>query len=82
MSRRTVRAMWESYRAGVMPSNAPPVQVIECRRAYYAGAQGLMAQILNGIGAGPESTEPDEDFLLGIEEELTRFAVDVSQGRA
>ncbi len=31
-----VRALWNLFRTEVMPANAPPIQVQEMRRAFYA----------------------------------------------
>jgi hypothetical protein len=33
---------WNSYSQAVMPRDASAVQIQECRRAFYAGAQALM----------------------------------------
>ncbi len=32
---------WESYRARVVPADAVPVQVAECKQAFYAGASSF-----------------------------------------
>lgn len=37
MSRRTLADGFASYRRDVIPNDAPPVQVEECRRAFFAG---------------------------------------------
>jgi hypothetical protein len=49
---RTVRDEWNEYRQKVLPPTAPPIQVRECRRAFYAGAEMLMIQILHGLSPG------------------------------
>lgn len=36
-----IRTGWEEYRRSVMPQNAGQVQVMECRRAFYAGAMTM-----------------------------------------
>jgi len=35
---KPINDAWESYRDGVLPKDAPQVQVDECRKAFYAGA--------------------------------------------
>jgi hypothetical protein len=38
----TIDEKWRSFEAEVVPKNAPPVQRIEMRRAFYAGASGAL----------------------------------------
>ena len=37
----TVDEEWRTYRNKVLPKGCPDTQVIECRRAFYAGAWAL-----------------------------------------
>jgi hypothetical protein len=80
--RGTVRDAWESYRGQVLPVTAPPIQVRETRRAFYAGAEMLMLQILKGLSPGPNSMQSDEDYLAALHYELHAFAADVKAGKA
>ena len=34
----TAAELWESYETEVLPKDAPDVQRVECKRAFYAGA--------------------------------------------
>ena len=74
----TIQAQWLSYLRDVVPRDAGPVQVEECRRAFYAGAAGLLSITSTVI------PYMDEDagvaVLEGLHQELQGFAVAV--GRA
>lgn len=70
--KETVRAMWQGYRRAVIPADAPPVQIIECRRAFYGGAWALLTR----LAANAEANMPDADavaYLKQLTEEQERF---------
>jgi hypothetical protein len=46
----SVAESFATYRAGVLPAGAPDVQVLECRRAFYAGVYFLLMDGLLNIG--------------------------------
>ena len=73
---------WADYRRSVIPVGAPPVQLKESKRAFYAGAEMLILAIMNGLSAGPDSSPEDEGMLEAIHTELLAFARDVKEGRA
>lgn len=56
---------WESFLA-ILPKDAHPIQISECRRAFYAGAQALFAGIITGLSPGTEPTEADGRLMEGI----------------
>lgn len=75
-----LRKAWESYRNEVLPQNAPFFQVLECRRAFYAGAQALMSGVLNSLDPGSNPTEQDIEIMTGIQSELSQFCESVRNG--
>ena len=81
MERVTVRDAWESYRRDVMPADAGPDQIRECRRAFY---MGFWAMLNINIGIGDDSvTEEMGVFVLeNLVNECKRFNHDVVAGRA
>jgi hypothetical protein len=79
---RTVEQAWGDYRLLVVPKTAGPAQIKELRRAFYAGAESLMVQILNGLSPGADCTPSDEDYLTALQAELLAFARDVKKGLA
>lgn len=82
MSRRLLQEAWLSYAREVLPHDAPFVQVIECRRAFYAGARALQAAVNGAISGGPNVTAADVDVMQSLHEELEGFNADVKAGRA
>jgi len=79
---RTLKSQWAEYRERVVPATAPAVQVLECRRAFYAGAECLLRAIMQGLDPGLEPTDADLSRMESIEAELSAFAADVTARRA
>lgn len=78
---RTIAAQWESFRAAVYPPGTSDVQLQECRRAFYAGAQGMQS-ILHELAAPEVSEDAGVAVLEGLKQEASGFAVEVLAGRA
>jgi hypothetical protein len=74
---KLIEANWIGYRALVVPRGAGPVQVEECRRAFFAGAQALFASIMTVLDPGAEPTETDLKRMDAISDELRAFAASV-----
>jgi hypothetical protein len=79
---RSIADMWEIYRERVVPRDAPPVQVSECRRAFYAGAQGVLMDGFMGIGDKSISEDDGIAHLEKLHQECNDFAAKVAAGRA
>lgn len=73
MRRNLIQEKFDSYRREVIPQDAPLVQVVECRRSFYAGAQALMGIVMNGLSAGPDCEPADERMMMDISSELQDF---------
>lgn len=71
--------LWASYRR-VLPSDAHATQVIETRRAFYAGAFALLEALDNILEPGLEPTEKDIESLESIHRELQEFVKSVEAG--
>jgi hypothetical protein len=66
-----------------MPLDAPAIQALECRRAFYAGARAFFASMLAAASdAGLEATEGDLRRVDELAAELKAFAASVKEGRA
>jgi len=77
---QTIADFWTSYRRDVVPADAPPVQLIECRRAFYAGAAAMLSGMMDAAG---EPGEPGEQDIRRVEDlagEVSRFALGASFG--
>lgn len=66
-----VSDFWTDYKEKVVPTNAPEVQVVETRKAFYAGGIALVSLIHQ-----MDMTDPAKSFKA-IEDELMQFAASV-----
>jgi hypothetical protein len=83
MTTLLVKAEWETFRRDVIPAGAPPVQIQEMRRAFYAGAHAIFQLLLRIMD--PASEEPTAGDLMAvthIDRELKEFVTAVLQGKA
>lgn len=82
MANNRIDKHWLSYRQDVIPNDAPDTQVRECRRSFYAGARGLLFEILTMLDPGKEPTDADIAKMRDINNELQEFAASVKRGEA
>jgi len=78
---RRFRTEWLDYVARVMPPNVSAVQLQETRRAFYAGAQSLLALVMRDLEPDAEPTENDIALMEALHAELQQFARDVGTSR-
>jgi len=74
---RIIEAGFAFYKIAVMNPNAGTDQIIETRRAFFAGAQHLFACIMSVLEPGSEPTDNDMHRITQIHEELNRFIVEL-----
>ncbi len=79
---RIIATAWEGYATRVIPSEAPTVQRVESRRAFYAGAGAMLGGMLSGMTSGDEPEDADMDMMDGLQAELDQFTADVVAGKA
>lgn len=72
---KPIEGGWESYRDSVLPKDAGPVQVLECKRAFYSGAWSMF-QINRMIGEPIVSEEKAMSILDAVECECRQFVKD------
>ena len=73
---------WEDYERKVLPPTAGRTQRIESRRAFYAGAQTIMAVMIGGMSDSAD-VEPEEiDLMENLDAELKAYVEDVLAGKA
>lgn len=77
----TVRAGWQSYAEQILPADAPDVQRIETKRAFYAGAVHIMS-INWGIGDDSVTEVAGVATLEAISQELLEFGELIKKGYA
>lgn len=61
-----------------MPDAAPPVQVEECRRAFYAGSYALLMNVAYNIGDDSTDEEDGIRQLEALKAECEAFAAQVA----
>jgi hypothetical protein len=76
---RIVEAGWQSYRMVVIPANASTVQLVESRKAFFAGAQHLFSSIMVALDPGSEPTEADLERMDKINAELRAFGEEIQR---
>jgi hypothetical protein len=80
MRRRLILEGWNEYRR-MIPAAAPPVQIEETRRAFYAGAQTLLTSLVMILDPGTEATPDDLLRMKGISDELEQFFADLVRNK-
>ncbi|UPK03079.1 hypothetical protein [Bradyrhizobium sp. 170] len=68
-----IEAGWVGYRLAVMSPQAPPIQLEECKMAFFAGALHLFQSIMTIMDPGSEPTEADLNKMDLIDKELRKF---------
>jgi hypothetical protein len=69
---------WRDYAAKVLPPDVPKVQFVECKRAFFGGAQALF-QLLDESSKGDSMTT--YQVLERMEAELLEWPKRVKDGR-
>ena len=81
MKRQLMAEQWDSFARAVLPKDAPAVQRTEMRRAFYAGAQGILMGVIAAFAPESEPTAEDLQLMANLERELSDFCDLVKQGR-
>ncbi len=82
MKRLLMAEEWDKYARLVLPSDAPLVQKMETRRAFYAGAQSILFRVIQSFAPESEPTDADMQIMEDLHQELHDFAQSVKDGRA
>lgn len=77
---KRIEAEWVDYAIRVIPVDAPPVQVTETRRAFYAGAMAFLSIVMNQAEAGAEPTDNDLAMMDDLQAEFEEFFAAVKAG--
>jgi hypothetical protein len=82
--KKLVEEAWIDYRTKVLDQAGilGAVQLQETRRAFYAGANGLFAAILNILEPGEEATDKDLAVMDDIQAEFVAFSERIKVGTA
>ena len=80
--RMLIAEKWNECARMILPADCSPLQRRETRRAFYAGAEGLLKAIMADLSDEPDGTPSDMGLMLSIDRELRQFARLVKDGRA
>lgn len=71
MTPPTIRELWTTYLANVVPAAASAAQREETKRAFYAGAQAMFLAVMGATM--PEDERVCEAHLTALERELEDY---------
>jgi len=74
-----IKNSWLNYRVLVLPANAPAIQVIECRRAFYAGAASLFGSVMNSLSPGDGVEDSDMRVMEDLDKEIKDFGKELDE---
>jgi len=74
---KLIEAGFAILRQQAIPPDASPTQIIEMRKAFFAGAQHLFGSIMSFLEPGQEPTEKDAERLDQVANELAQFATEL-----
>jgi hypothetical protein len=63
---------WNEYRLLINPA-AGEIQVYETKAAFYGGALTLFNALLNGVSAGNDFNEQDDEMMQTLQQEFDEF---------
>lgn len=76
---KLIEAGWVGLRLAAIPLNAPKDQLVEMRKAFFAGAQHLFASIMTIMEEDAEPTDADLRRMDLIDTELRSFGHDLER---
>lgn len=82
MKRQLMAEQWDTFARAYLPSGCSATQRREMRRAFYAGAQGILMKVIASLAPDGEPTTEDLALMDSLERELSDFAEAVKAGRA
>jgi hypothetical protein len=79
--RRSFGEEWAEYEAKILPKDAPLIQRIETKRAFYMGAFLLFNLINGALDTDREPTDLDIAYLETINQEMVEFYKRMGEGK-
>jgi hypothetical protein len=70
---------WTNYRLKVIPLDAPKIQGVECRRAFYHGAECVLEMLQKNLDLPAQQQKAEIEALIA---EILIFRQHVTAGRA
>ncbi|TXH41264.1 MAG: hypothetical protein E6Q97_37840 [Desulfurellales bacterium] len=82
MKRQLMAEQWDTFARACLPINAPADQRREMRRAFYAGAQGILFKVIASLASDADPTTEDLELMENLQLEMSDVADAVKAGRA
>jgi len=82
MKRQLMAEQWDQFARSVLPKDCSPTQRQEMRRAFYAGAQGILFRVIAAFAPETEPTAEDLQIMEDLDQELRNFGEMIKKGRA
>jgi hypothetical protein len=82
MKRMLMAEQWDQFARAVLPKGCSIEQRTEIRRAFYAGAAGILFRVITVFAPENDVTDDDLQIMTDLRDELDQFAEMVKQGRA
>lgn len=83
MPKRLLMAeQWDQFARKALTEGTPPDQRREMRRAFYAGAHGILFRVIQAFAPETEPTDADMRIMTELHQELEDFAAKVEKGEA
>jgi hypothetical protein len=79
---KLIETEWQNYRRKVIPVHAAQVQLIESRRAFFAGAWAYYSLVMEHMTPDKEPTDADMKFMAQLDAEMRAFGERVKRGEA
>lgn len=77
-----IEKAWQEYETKVIPPGAPRVQIVESKRAFYAGVRALLGGLMDQLESGEEPTREDLNLMHRVLGEINAFYEKVKAGEA
>lgn len=68
-----INMMFAGYQAAIIPPDASPVQVLEYKRAFYAGCRMMLDLLMEASDPGEDVTVDDEALMKAVDKELREW---------
>lgn len=69
-----IEQAWRDFSSAAIARDAPPIQLAEMRKAFYAGAAMIFEAIVHGLDPEREPTEADMQRMNRISAAVEHFA--------
>jgi hypothetical protein len=79
---RTIEELWQEFAVAVIPPAASPAQHREMRRAFYAGAHGMLGAALEAVGDNDVPEEVGMQWFKDRHDEGVAFGQAIVDGKA